>query len=167
MFILIRRPQALLSILYIALFSATGCQKDASQPHPPPHAEIAQSHPIKKEALIVVPEAARVTWKAVRITITDKNQNRESTYTIPIGNSVSVPGTAMKIEVESFLPAFIMQGSVMTSDSNELRNPAAKVKITENSAVIYRGWLFSRHPNAHAFMHPVYGFTLTDILPRK
>jgi hypothetical protein len=71
----------------------------------------------------------------------------------------------MIIQVETFLPAFIMEGSTMTSASNELKNPGAKVQITENGAVIFRGWLFSLFPNTQAFMHPKYGFSLVDVVP--
>jgi len=71
----------------------------------------------------------------------------------------------MIVKVETFLPAFIMEGSTMTSSTNELKNPGVNVLITENGAVIFKGWLFSKFPNTHAFMHPKYGFTLVDFVP--
>jgi hypothetical protein len=71
----------------------------------------------------------------------------------------------MAIAVESFLPSFIMEGSTLTSVNNEMNNPGAKVRITEGETVIFKGWLFSRYPTTHAFMHPKYGFALTDAVP--
>jgi len=71
----------------------------------------------------------------------------------------------MSIEVENFLPAFIMEGSSITSASNDLKNPAAKVKINEASTVLFKGWMFARYPTTHAFMHPRFSFTLIDAVP--
>jgi hypothetical protein len=72
----------------------------------------------------------------------------------------------MSIEVEAFLPAFIKEGSVMTTSSNELKNPGAKVKITEKGNIIFNGWLFARFPT-NTFIHPNFGFTLVDAVPAK
>ena len=71
----------------------------------------------------------------------------------------------MSIEVENFLPAFIMEGSSITSASNDLKNPAAKVKINEASTALFKGWMFARYPTTHAFMHPRFSFTLIDAVP--
>ena len=72
----------------------------------------------------------------------------------------------MSIEVEAFLPAFIIEGSVMTTSSNELKNPAAKVKITEKGNIIFKGWLFARFP-ANTSINPNYGITLVDAVSAK
>jgi hypothetical protein len=141
-----------------------GCQQDHQ---PPPKAEVGSlnSHTLKKGARIVVPPFVAGKWKAVRIAVLDKTNVSQKTYTIPIGGSLTIPSSRMSVKVETFLPAFTMEGSTMTSASNELKNPGAKVQITENGAVIFEGWLFSQFPNTHAFMHPRYGFTLVDVVP--
>ena len=112
-----------------------------------------------------MPDSVRGKWKAVKIAVTDKSVSKEHVYTIPIGGKITLPRTSMTIEVETFLPAFIMEGSVRTSSSNQLKNPGAKVRISDAGSVIYKGWLFSRYPTTHAFMHPRYGFTLVDFVP--
>ncbi len=123
------------------------------------------SHSARKEATIVVPPFVAGKWKAVRIAVIDKPHLSQKIYTIPIGGKLSIPASTMIIKVETFLPAFIMEGSILTSDSNDLKNPGVKVQITEHGAVIFRGWLFSKFPGTHAFMHPNYGFTLVDAVP--
>lgn len=123
------------------------------------------SHTAKKDARIVVPSFVAGKWKTVRIAVIDKSNATQKIYTIPIGGKLDIPATTMIVKVETFLPAFLMEGSTMTSASNDLTNPGVKVQITENSAIIFKGWLFSKFPNTHAFMHPRYGFTLVDVVP--
>jgi len=123
------------------------------------------SHSAKKEARIVVPPSVADRWKAVRIAVVDKSNISQKIYTIPIGGKLAIPGSTVIVKVETFMPAFIMEGTTMTSASADLENPGAKVLITENGVVIFKGWLFSKFPNTHAFMHPKYGFTLVDFVP--
>jgi len=114
---------------------------------------------------VVLPSFVTGKWKAVKIAVIDKSKTSQHVYTIPIKGNMAIPDSTLVIGVEAFLPAFTMEGSSMTSASNELKNPAAKVQILENGSVIFRGWLFSQFPNTHAFMHPRYGFILVDFVP--
>ncbi|MBK5276824.1 MAG: DUF2155 domain-containing protein [Desulfuromonadales bacterium] len=155
--------QSVLFALPILFWGAPGGKKQDQQL--PPRAESVHSHFIKKEASIVVPPSVAGKWKAVRIAVIDKSNVSQKVFTIPIGGKQAIPSTAMIIKVETFLPAFIMEGSVMTSSSNELRNPGVKVQISENGSVLFQGWLFSKFPNSYAFMHPKYGFTFVDVVP--
>jgi hypothetical protein len=150
----------ILPLLSLWLF---GCQQN-QQPLPY-KVNTAHSHATPKEATIIIPDAIKGKWKAVKIAVIDKTKAKEEIYTIPIGKKITLSGSTMTIEVETFLPAFIMEGATMTSSSNELRNPGAKVRISDSGADIYRGWLFSRYPTTHAFMHPRYGFSLIDVVP--
>jgi hypothetical protein len=141
-----------------------GCQQ---KQQPPPKVEVnpLNSHTAKKDARIVIPSFVVGKWKAVKIAVIDKSNVSQKIYTIPIGGKLDIPASTLVLEVETFLPAFIMEGSTMTSASNDLKNPGVKVQITEKGAVIFRGWLFSQFPNTHVFMHPRYGFTLVDVVP--
>lgn len=141
----------------------TGCQKQ-EQPLPPKANPLA-SHSAKKETRIVVPPAVAGKWKAVKIAVVDKSRVSQKIYTIPIGGKTNIPATQLTIRVEAFLPAFIMEGALLTSSSNELTNPGAKVRITEKNEELFTGWLFSKFPSTHAFIHPRYGFTLIDAVP--
>ena len=156
--------QAKLCVLTILLAGLSGCQQPQQSPS---KADVGplNSHTVKKDARIVVPSFVAGKWKAVRIAVIDKSSVSQKVYTVPIGGKLAIPDSTMVVTVESFLPAFIMEGSTMTSASNDLKNPGVKVQIAENGAVIYEGWLFSKFPNTHAFMHPRYGFTLVDFVP--
>jgi hypothetical protein len=162
---IVARMQRLLFVVVLALSAAlTGCQQKEQEP--PLKIDAAGSHVTKKEVAVVVPDSVKKTWKAVKIAVIDKANIKETVYTIPIGSSVSLPESSMSIEVEAFLPAFIMEGSVMTTSSNELKNPGAKVKITEKGNILFNGWLFAKFPT-NTFIHPNYGFTLVDAVPAK
>jgi hypothetical protein len=156
--------QTKLFVLTILVAGLSGCQKE-KQPPPKIEAVPLHSHTAKKDSAIVVPSFVAGKWKAVKISVFDKSNVSQKIYTIPIGEKLAIRDSTMIIEVETFLPAFIMEGPIMTSSSNDLKNPGVKVQITENGAVIFKGWLFSKFPNTHAFMHPKYGFTLVAVVP--
>jgi len=153
--------QTTLFVLTLLFAGMSGCQQER-QPLPKIEAGPSHSHTAGREAQIVVPPFVAGKWKAVKIAVIDKSNASQKIYTIPIGGELAIPASAMKIKVESFLPAFTMEGLIMTSASNDLKNPGVKVQITENGAVIFMGWLFSKYPSTHAFMHPIYGFILVD-----
>ncbi|HEX9023463.1 MAG TPA: DUF2155 domain-containing protein [Geobacteraceae bacterium] len=150
--------------LIILAIGLSGCQQKEAPPLLS-RVDTADSHSVKKEATIVVPDSVRDKWKAVRIAVVDKSAAKEAVYTIPLGGTITLPHSTMNITVESFLPSFVMEGSTMTSSGNEPKNPGAKVLIAENGAVVFNAWLFSRYPTTHAFMHPRYGFTLVNGVP--
>jgi hypothetical protein len=122
-------------------------------------------HAAKKEAVVVVPDSVKGKWKAVKIAVTDKETNKETVYSVAIGGTFTIPNTDLSLKVDNFLPHFMMEGTTLTSQSNEPKNPAAQVRIVEGGKEIFRGWLFSLYPTTHAFQHPKYGFTLVDFLP--
>jgi hypothetical protein len=97
--------------------------------------------------------------------VIDKTRGTENIYVIPIGSPVTIPSSKLTISVEAFLPAFIMEGTTITTSSNELINPGAKVRISENGTSVFQGWLFSKFPNTHAVTHPKYGFSLIGVVP--
>jgi len=147
----------------IVILAITGCSRKEEKKETegiPRQAQVA-----KKEATVVVPDAVRGKWKAVKIAVTDKTTSRDAVYTVPVGASFTVPSSNMVIKVENFLPHFIMEGTTLTSQSNEPKNPAAQVRIIEDGKEIFKGWLFSLYPTTHAFQHPRYGFTLVDFIP--
>jgi hypothetical protein len=156
--------QITLLVLTLLCAGLTGCQQNQQSP---PKVDVGplSSHTAKKTARIVVPSFVAGKWKAVRIAVIDKTNVSQKIYTIPIGGKLAIPASTLVVTVETFLPAFIMEGSTITSASNDLKNPGVKVQITENGAVIFKGWLFSQFPNTHVFMHPKYGFTLVDVVP--
>ena len=114
-----------------------------------------------------VPKNVQGKWKSVKISILDKETNKEGTVVIEIGKNMKINGTKLAIKVENFLPHFVMNGTTLTSSSNSPQNPAVQVKITENDREIFKGWLFTLYPNTHASQHPRYGFSLVDYTPAQ
>jgi hypothetical protein len=68
----------------------------------------------------------------------------------------------MKVAVTEFLPDFRMEGTVITSPTNELNNPTARVKVYEGNKEIFNGWLWSKFPAIHPFQNDKYGITLKE-----
>ncbi|PLX92432.1 MAG: DUF2155 domain-containing protein [Desulfuromonas sp.] len=120
----------------------------------------AKTPPSRDPLRVVIPGEVKGQWKSVEISILDQEISSETTYTINIGETFQVPGSTLKLRVDTFLPAFIMKGSQMTSASNEPKNPAAYVVIEENGEDVFSGWLFSLFPDACAVKNPRYSFNL-------
>ena len=148
--------------LMVILAACAGCSGQEGQKAVQPSAHGQQT---KKEAIVVVPASVKGKWKAVKIAVTDKESNKETVYTVAIGSSFTIPATSLTISVDNFLPHFMMDGTTLTSQSNEPKNPAAQIRIKENGNEIFRGWLFSLYPTTHAFQHPRFSFTMVDFIP--
>ena len=149
--------------LMLALAFFAGCSKQEEKQAG--HSAAGSGHAAKKESVVVVPNSVKGKWKAVKIAVTDKETNKETVYTVAIGSELTIPNTNLAIKVDNFLPHFMMDGTTLTSQSNEPKNPAAQIRIMEGGKEIFKGWLFSLFPTTHAFQHPRYGFTLVDFVP--
>jgi hypothetical protein len=155
------------SILFCAVFcgaiALVGCSKKEEKKGVPKATPSGQT--VKKETSVKVPDSVKGKWKAVKIGVTDKRNNKETVYSVVIGSEFSVPNSKITIKVESFLPHFTMEGTTLTSLTNDPKNPAAQIRIKENGSEVFKGWLFSLYPTTHVFQHSIYGFTLVDFIP--
>ena len=155
-----KRSMKLMVLSLVAMVALAGCNEKGNL-----DAALAKPEPAKMPSVVVVPESVKGKWKAVKISVTDKNLNRQKVYTIAIGAQIKLPDSNLTVAVENFLPHFIMEGTTLTSQSNELLNPAAQLRIREGERDIYKGWLFALYPTTHAFQHPRYSFTLAGYVP--
>jgi hypothetical protein len=146
------------------LFLLTAC---STKEEKKPVATNSHEQGIKKQTTVVDPPVSKGKWRAVVVGVTDKPSGKEMVYEVPIGVQASVPNSDLSISIENFLPHFIMQGTVLTSQSNEPKNPAAQIRVFEGGKEIFKGWLFALYPTTHAFQHPRYGFTLKGFIPVK
>ena len=121
----------------------------------------------KKEATVVVPESQKGKWKAIKVLVTEVATKKTSTVVVPLEADFELPGTGLTVRVDNILPDFSMGEGVITSKSDSLTNPAAKVRISEGGKEMYKGWLFSLFPEAHAFEHSKYGIKLVDFVAAK
>jgi hypothetical protein len=141
----------------------SACQERTEKPHD--KLLPSTSHHTVKEKTVIVPDNVARRWKAVKIAVIDKTRGTENIYVVPVGVQFAVPSSSLTIIVEAFLPAFTMEGATITTSSNELINPSAKVRISEHGVPVFQGWLFSKFPNTHAVTHPKYGFSLVGVVP--
>ena len=154
----------LLTSIFFSAFILTSCQESTEKPHT--NLKPSTSHRAIKEKEVIVPPEVLRRWKAVKLAVIDKTRGTENIYEVPIGKTFTVPSSALTITVEAFLPAFTMEGATITTSSNDLVNPGANVRISENGTSIFQGWLFSKFPNTHAVTHPKFGFSLIGVVRR-
>ncbi|MHB8782427.1 MAG: hypothetical protein ACYDAX_03235, partial [Desulfobacteria bacterium] len=123
----------LVAVLMMVAFAGAGCKKQ--QPPPPPmppqdapgqpgmpgmpgspHGEGAP--PVEKK--IVVPDAVKGAWKAVKVEVEFKEKKSKKTFTIPVNSEFKVPDSDLTLKIGYFLPHFTMAADQITSGSNNL-----------------------------------------------
>jgi hypothetical protein len=147
-------------------------QEEYSSPAPPAplsnleRQELPSDVPvISSNAPIVIPDAVKGRWKAVRLTVADRKGQASKEYMVSLHSDFKVPDSKLTVKVGEFLPDLKIQGTKFTSDSNEPRNPAIHVIILDDSKEVFNGWLFSLFPTIHPFKHDRYGITLKEAIP--
>lgn len=164
-----------------ALLGLVACKKNDDKPLAMPAAPADATHqaamgggmgagmgmakPAKKESQVVVPEGLKGKWKAVRIVVVEHGSKKETPQVVPIGADYLIPGTGLTIRVDNPLPSFTMGDGIITSKSDKLENPAVQVRISEGGQERFKGWMFVKFPDTHAFDHPKYGLKLVDFVP--
>jgi hypothetical protein len=96
---------------------------------------------------IKAPNFLKGKWKSVKIAVYDKKTMQESIYDINIGSSTTLLNSDISIEVNYFFPHYILSGTDHTSESNELKNPAAQITVSQGTANVIKGWLFGNYPD--------------------
>ncbi len=128
------------------------------QAPPTPHGPMGP----KVEKTVVIPDSVKGKWSKVVLVLEDRKSNKKSDHTVKIGSEYAIPNTGLKVTVTEFLPEFRMDGTTITSASNDPKNPAVKIEITEKGKQVYKGWLFSKMPEVHPFQHERYGIILKE-----
>ena len=116
----------------------------------------------KKDIPVIVSSEVKAKWKNITFTVTDKTKKSGNDFTVPINGKSNITGTNMEIEVKDFVPHFIMGEKGIISETNELKNPAARVVITEKNKIIYTGWIFKKYPAVPLFMHDTFEIQLKN-----
>jgi len=146
-------------------FGVAGCKKEKEivldQEAAPMGSEVPPMPQVPTK--VAVPPDVAKTWQSVVLEVTDKDTKKVESFTIKIGDTAPLGNTGLTAFVEAFLPSFSMQGESFTSTSNELNNPAARVKISDKSGKqLFYSWLFALYPTTHPFDHPKYQVILKD-----
>ena len=154
----------------IVLFSMAfifACGGEKQPPEKSGAPQGGQAIPPVGKPVIDVPAAVKGKWKGVVLVIEDKEKKASKEHAVDIGEKFKVPGSDITVTVKEFFPSFVMQGSRITSTSNEPANPAAQVVVAEGGSEIFNGWLFAKFPTTHAFSHPKYAITLKEGIAKK
>ena len=158
----------LVAVLMMVAFAGDGCKK--KQPPPPNPPQGAPGMPgmpgapgaAPVEKTIVVPDAVKGTWKAVKIEVEYKEKKSKKAFTVPLNSEFKVPDSDLTLKVGSFLPQFSMAADQITSSSNNPENPATQVEVFQGGNEVFHGWLFALHPTVHPFTNDKYGVTLLE-----
>jgi hypothetical protein len=167
------------AVIILALFVViAGCKKSVEQKaveneerlknivkqdiEKPLHEPMPADKKEKKEVPVIVSPEVKAKWKNVTFTVTDKTKKSGNDITVPVNGKTAIAGTNMEIEVKDFLPHFIMGEKGIISETNELKNPAARVVITEKNKTIYTGWIFKKYPAVPLFTHDVFEIQLKN-----
>ena len=130
----------------------------------------ADGHPkVDNKAIlreIVVPSEVKSRWNAVKILVVNKEDEESGIIkTVKLGTSIIPEGSGLKVTVGPFLPNFIMDKTIYTSNGNEELNPAVQLIVEENGKVIYKGWAFKKFPSMYAFEHQMFSFKFLGAIP--
>ncbi|HEX2719320.1 MAG TPA: DUF2155 domain-containing protein [Candidatus Deferrimicrobium sp.] len=166
----------LVAVLMMVAFAGAGCKKKEppKPPMPPqstpgapgmpgmpgaPHGETGAPAVEKK---IVVPDAVKGAWKAVKVEVEFKEKKSKKAFTVPLNSEFKVPDSDLTLKVGNFLPHFVMAADQITSGSNNTENPAAQIEVFQGGKEIFHGWLFAKYPAVHPLTHDKYGVTLLE-----
>jgi hypothetical protein len=153
-----------LAVSLVLIVSLAGCKKKEEPRQPetmPPHGMPQE----RQQAVVVVPDSVKGKWKAVKISVLNKETGKSTEHEVKIGSESAVQGTGLIIKVDNFLPDFIMDGPVRTSASGEPNKPAAQLRVFEGGKEVFKGWLFYNLPSPHDFQHPKYAVSLAGFVP--
>ena len=121
----------------------------------------------KPEFKVVLPEEVSNAWTGVVLIVEDKKENKKTEFNVNIGEELKIPDSGLTVKIGPFLPDFKMNGQVITSSSNETNNPSVGISVLDDGNKIFPasgewGWLYSKFPTIHTFMHERYGLALKE-----
>ena len=118
----------------------------------------------KVEQQIIVSDEVKAGWSAVKLMVKDLEKESEAVYTVPIGSSFKIPGSELRVAVDTFLPNFIITDGNITSRGLSTENPAVLIRVTEDDNQVFKGWLFELFQRSQSFSHPRYQLNLTGFV---
>ncbi|HEX9081590.1 MAG TPA: hypothetical protein VF768_04880 [Holophagaceae bacterium] len=119
------------------------------------------------EAPVRLTAAQKARWTGMKLGVIDLAAKKETPVDVPVGSEFALPGSDLRVRILALVPDFTLDNGVITSRTDQDRNPAAQVLLTENGRELFRGWLFARFPETHPFEHPRYALRLLELEPEK
>ncbi len=163
-----------LSLMFAALLviplAGASCKKNEPPPSPPPMQQGTPGQPGAPhgtigggpEKNVLIPEDVKASWKAVKVQVDFKEKKTTKEFTVPLNSEFPVPDSDLTLKTGAFLPHFAMTADQITSNSNNLENPACSIEILVKGNQVFKGWLFTKFPDVHPFQHDMYGVKLVE-----
>ncbi len=103
-----------------------------------------------KELNVAIPDSVKGKWASVQLAVTLADGSKKEIRTI-LGEETELPETGLTVRAEIFLPAYISDFETIKSASNELSNPAVKVRLLKDQKAVAVGWLFQNFAEFNSF----------------
>ncbi|HEC17007.1 MAG TPA: hypothetical protein ENI99_10640 [Sedimenticola sp.] len=121
---------------------------DGAQPRPADEPD----HPPSsgKELDVSIPDGVEGKWSAVKLEVTMPDGGKQEIRAV-LGEETQLADSGLTLRAEIFLPSYISDFKTITSASNDLVNPAVKVRLMESQKDVAVGWLFQNLPEFNSF----------------
>ncbi|MCK4548095.1 MAG: cytochrome c biogenesis protein ResB [Candidatus Eisenbacteria sp.] len=87
---------------------------------------------------------------------------------LEMGERKPIEGTADEVELLRFEPDFVMdENREVTSRSEQIRNPAAQIRVYREGKPVFRQWVFGQFPDVHPRAEIAHVFSLTGYETRE
>ena len=124
------------------------------QGHPPvgaAHQHSQAGHPkTGKLPKVELGDDVKAKWKTVKLAVT-AGDGKEKTMQANVGGKLALSNGALELNVLAYVPDFQTVGGVVSSASNDPRNPAVLVQLSEKGKVIDNGWVFQELPEFNTY----------------
>ena len=101
--------------------------------------------PLPSGMVLEVPDSVKAKYKTVVIGVGNRKTNEIKKFNVRIGETASVPGTDYRIKVMAYLPDWAYRGKVVTSKSDEPKDPAVRAIIYEKDKDVFNGFIFEKN----------------------
>ncbi len=118
-----------------------GVRPDDEPEHPPSSG---------KELAVVIPDSVKGKWSSVQLETSLADGSKKTIRTI-LGEETQLPDPSLTVRAEIFLPAYMSDFETIKSASNELMNPAVKLRLFKDQKEVAVGWIFQNYPEFNSF----------------
>ncbi|MBI5562723.1 MAG: hypothetical protein HY894_07745 [Deltaproteobacteria bacterium] len=106
---------------------------------------------IKTQKEVRLSKEVAAKWNEVKLDIVDAAGKTKDTLTLKVGSTTPLKRPGFKLRVEAFVPDYVIVENHIESRSNEPKNPAVLVELTEGGKSVARGWVFKALPDFNSY----------------
>ena len=100
--------------------------------------------PLPSDMVIKVPDSVKAKYSTVTMGVGNRKTKEIKEFKVRVGETASVPGTDYRIKVMDYLPDWAYRGKVVTSKSDEPKDPAVRAIIYEKDKEVFNGFIFQK-----------------------